>query len=165
MKSIVKFIIPIALIIPFLLILLISPNQDEYLSRFDEDQYVEVAVFDVPDGNQTDFSYISSLPFNIRYENKNIDQVRVLVNKSLLRSNGYIRDNLDVNFVTDPENKYASLEIKIPGHLFYFRGESFNIVNLFENYKNLFNEGRYPLILIQTPENYRFTSGMERFSG
>ena len=164
MKNVLKLAIPIALILSFLLILLISPDQDAYLSRFDENQYVTVAALDVPEGIQSTFSNISNLPIKLGYEQKDIDQVRILINKSLDRNANYMRDNLDVKLVTDPENGYANLEITIPGYLFYFRGESFNIVNIFENYKNLFDERRHPLILIQIPEYYQLPLSVERLA-
>lgn len=157
MKRLLMISIPILLVLSFLLIVMISPDKDTWISRFKEDQYIEVATFDSPGQYPVSFSLGQSLPFYVKIEKNNSDQVQVIINRSLSqRQIDYIKDGLIMNYRESVKHQIAYLEINMTENLFYFRGEGFNLVYLFDDYKYLSYWSLCPLFLIKVPEDYSY---------
>jgi hypothetical protein len=145
--------ISVILALSFAIILIVSPDDEEFLARYSDENYVTAATFDVPADARIVKIVSSTRPFDCRKVTTDTDRLEIKINREIF---GDFTDHMLRNMKAElhASGTTLNLEISLPGDMWHYTVGTFTIARLFDYYDRLMDEQAE--IMICAPENYVF---------
>jgi len=157
MRKWILSISAVLLVLSFIILLLMSPTDTQYLAQFDDSHYKTLAAFDVPTEGQRILDISEALPFTWRVEKGDVDQILVQFNTSIPQAKlDYIQSALVGTVYVVPETGVrVNFELRVNKPLIHYTAETFNSILLYSSdYFDLLNGQQKTEVRIVIPQNY-----------
>lgn len=153
MKNLYYKLLMLILMISFLVIQVLSPNEETFRAQYKPENYEKIMEITAPDAEGFQLNIIDSLPTGVRIENGKVENIEIWVNKILSQKQRiYIKDHLK-NELEIHDNRVGNLTLRLSGRFVLFEGEDWIISRAFTPYSLLFSDKESSLIKVVLPEN------------